>query len=221
MSGGTVQAPQRLLIAIDHVERMPAADALRFAEVATSLAGPGVAVIVACDPQRMGGDPRDIAEGLFQVVFDVGTIGAAEGETLAGRLLAPQPAAAPLGEVGAEKSALAEPLGDEETRLLTSASAVIGANPRALKRFFNAYRLARLEAPRPVVAVSLAALLAPDPSAAHALRWSLFSEGETLAPPSDPPALRAVFEFAGLRSFDKSAAQVGWSVARRYAPWPV
>src|SRR6185437_13067059 len=117
---------------------------------------------------RLGDDPGAIAESLFEAVYEVGAGGGVAGEGLAARLLAP--AAAPPAPPATAPQALGAPLDEAELGYLNSASALIGPRPRALKRFYNAYRLARLgEAPRGAVALSLAALMAPDRGAGLAL----------------------------------------------------
>ena len=67
-----------------------------------------------------------------------------------------------------------------------------------------------------IATVSLAALMAPDPAAAAALRWSLSSEAEA---PAAPPELRAAFEGLGVMGMDKTAVQAAFAQARRFAPW--
>ncbi len=218
ISAGAVPAPQRLLVVIDNVDLLPPAEARRLLDVATQLIGPGVALIVACDPRRWGEDAAAISESLFEVVFDVTALGASRGESLAASLLTPTTPAVPLGEADAGKSALAEPLGEYELRLLSSLSALIGG-PRATKRFLNAYRLARLgAAPRSAVVVCLAALMSSDRSLAPALRWALNAEGETFDASLLPPQLASAVEAAGLKGIGKTAAQAAFDVARRYAP---
>ena len=101
---------------------------------------------------------------------------------------------------------------------MQAASALIGTRPRALKRFYNAYRLARLgPAPRAAVALSLAALMAPDADVAAALRWTLSSETE--AAPAAPAALKAAFEALSVLGMDKDAARAAFAQARRFAPF--
>ncbi len=208
MRGATPPAPQRLLIAIDHVDALPPDEARRFLDAAVRLAAPGAAVIAAADLTRLDGDPREIAESLFELVYDVEALGEASGAGAASRLLgAPTPAAPPVGETS--KALLTEPLTEAELRQMKAASALIGPRPRALKRFYNAYRLARLaEAPRPAVALALAALMAPDPDVAARLRWAMAGEG----------ALEGELTEAA-RGLDKAALRRGFAVARRFAPW--
>jgi hypothetical protein len=69
------------------------------------------------------------------------------------------------------------------------------------------------------VALSLAALMAPDPSAAAAWRWTLSGEDGPLAAPAGHAALRAAFEGLGLAGADKAAARTAFEAARRFAPF--
>jgi hypothetical protein len=221
MSAGAVPAPQRLLVVIDNVDLLPPAEARRLLDVATQMIGPGAALVVACDPGRWGEDASAIAERLFELVFDVTALAASQSERLAAGLLAPPTPAAQPEAIDSEKSALAEPLGDYELRLLTSLSALIG-NPRATKRFLNAYRLARLgAAPRSAVIVCLAALMSCDRSLALALRWALFSQGGRFDPSLLPPQLASAVESAGLIAMEPAAVKAAFAAARVYAPWSV
>ena len=148
-----------------------------------------------------------MAENLFEAVFDVEGFG---GEGLAARLLGP-PASAPLGEI--DGPPLTTPLDAAELRHLQAASGLIGPRPRALKRFYNAYRLARLgPASRPALAMSLAALMARDPGMAAAWRWAVTGEGE-LTP---LPELQPAFDALGLAGTGKAAAREAFAVARRW-----
>ena len=212
MGGAAPAAPRRLVIALDHLDALPPPQARRFLETAVRLAGPGAVVIVAADLARFGAEARELAESLFEVVYDVEGLGA---EAMASRLLGPL-SAAPLGEI--DGPPLTTPLDALELRHLQAASALIGPRPRALKRFYNAYRLARLgPAPRAAVALSLAALMAPDADVAAALRWTLSSETE--AAPAAPAALKAAFEALSVLGMDKDAARAAFAQARRFAPF--
>ena len=166
-------------------------------------------MIAALDLTRLG-EPRAIAEPLFDVVYDVSTPTGGSG--------APWRAAAPAA-AEAKPLPLAGPLDEPEAAFLNTASALIGPHPRGLKRFYNAYRLARLsDAPRGALALSLAALMAPDPDLGAALGWTLCSEGELIAP-SAPAPLKAAFESLGVQGMDKAAARRAFETARRFAPW--
>lgn len=215
MDAAATAAPQRLVIAVDGTDALPPDEARRFLEAAVRIAGRGVAVVATADLGRLNGDPRDIAESLFEVVYDVGA-GTAD-TTLAGRLLAPStPTPAPVEPPRAE---LGGPLDETEIGFLKTASALVGPRPRALKRLYNAYRLARIgDAPRGALALSLAALMAPDPTAASSLRWTLSGEGELTAP-AGPSELKTAFEGLGVQGMGKAAARSAFEAARRFAPW--
>jgi hypothetical protein len=207
-------APHRILIALDGLDALPPAEARRFLETAVRVAGRGAGLVAAADLARLCDDPREIAESLFEAVYEVGAPAAADGLA---RLLAPAlPAPAPAPPAAVRPA----PLDEAELGYLKSASALIGPRPRALKRFYNAYRLARLgEAPRAAVALSLAALMAPDAGAAAAWRWALSGEGFELAAPAGHAGLRAAFDALGLEGADKAAARAAFEAARRFAPW--
>ena len=203
-------APPRLVITLDHLDALPLAEARRFLETAVRLAGSGAVVVAALDISRFGAEARAVAENLFEAVFDVEGLG---GEGLAARLLS-LPAATPLGEI--DGPPLTTPLDALELRHLQAASGLIGPRPRALKRFYNAYRLARLgPAARPALAMSLAALMARDPGVAAAWRWALTGEGE-LTP---PPELQPAFDALGLAGTGKAAAREALGVAGRWVGW--
>jgi len=205
-------APHRILIVLDGLDALPPAEARRFLETAVRVAGRGAALVAAADLTQISDNPREIAESLFEAVYEVGAPAATDGLA---RLLAPTLIPAPEPPAAARA-----PLDEAELTYLKSASALIGPRPRALKRFYNAYRLARLgDAPRAAVALSLAALMAPDPGAAAAWRWSLSGEGAELAAPVGHAGLRAAFDGLGLAGADKAAARAAFEAARRFAPW--
>ncbi len=78
MDAAVSPAPQRILIAVDAVDALPPAEARRFLEAAVRAAGRGAAVVAAADLTRLAEDPREIAESLFEAVFDVGAPTAGE-----------------------------------------------------------------------------------------------------------------------------------------------
>ncbi len=216
MSAGATAAPQRLVLALDGLDALAPVETRRFLETARRLAGPGVVVIAAVDVARLGPDARDFGEGLFDAAFDVEALGASAGMRSAGLLLEP-PTPAPAAEP--KLYSVTEPLEAPEVEFLKTSAALIGPRPRTLKRFYNAYRLARMSnAPRGALALALAALMARDPTAATALRWTLESEGPFEAPPS-PVALRTAFEALSMPGIGREAARGAFEVARRFAPW--
>lgn len=216
MAAGATATPQRLVLALDGLDALAPAQARRFLETAMRLAGPGFVVIAATDVARLGPDARDFGEGLFDAAFDVEALGASTGMRGAGLLLEP-PAPAPTPEP--RLHGVTEPLGAPEVEFLKTAATLIGPRPRTLKRFYNAYRLARTsDAPRGALALSLATLMARDPTAAAALRWTLASEGPFEAPAA-PAALRTAFDALSMPGIGREAARGAFEVAQRFAPW--
>lgn len=226
MSGGAANssAPQRLVLAIDNLEAMAPGEAARLLETARALAVSGVVIVAACNPAVMSASPRAFARNLFQVEFDAEASGPTDSERLFQRLMAP-PAPAPmrLAEVDASRSPIAEPLSASESTLIAALAPLLDANPKALKRFHNAYRLARLgKAPRAAIALSLAALLARNETLAGRLREAIIADGDTLDDPASPDDLIAAIRAARTAHgapISKTEAMAGWQAARRFAPY--
>ena len=221
-------APQRLIFAIDNLEALAPADAARVIETASALLGPGCIGLVACDPQVIAPaaasapTPRDWEHALFQVSFDTGTIVEADAARLAARILSTSTLLPSPGEIDASRSAVAEPLSSAEVAVLSALAPLTGGSPRAVKRFHNAYRLARLaKAPRPLIALALAALQSPDPDIARRIRETAFADGGPLANPSGPASLIAATQAARAAHggpITAADAEAAWTAARRYAP---
>jgi hypothetical protein len=97
-----------------------------------------------------------------------------------------------------------------------------GGSPRAVKRFHNAYRLARLaKAPRPLIALALGALQSPDPELARGLREAALADGGAFADPSGPASLVGATQAARAAHggpITTADARSAWNAARRYAP---
>ena len=208
MDAASTPAPQRLILAIDGLDALAPGEARRFLEVAVRVAARGVALVAAADLGRLGADAREAAESLFEVVYDVGSPTGADA--LAHRLLGA--ATPPAAEPAAPPVALGGALDETEVGFLKTASALIGPRPRALKRFYNAYRLARLgDAPRGALALALAALMAPDPSPAASLRAVLLGEGEAMEAPA---ALAPAFDDLGAPGIGKEGMRRALEAAR-------
>jgi hypothetical protein len=130
--------------------------------------------------------------------------------------------AAPSTSVDASRSAVGEPLTLGESALLTALAPLTAGTPRAVKRFHNAYRLARVSsAPRPVVALMLAVLSSPDENLARTLRQAMQADGDLLADPDGPAPLVAATKAtrAGHGGpIRKEDARAAWDAARRWAP---
>ena len=136
-------APQRIVVAIDNVDRLGAAEAARFLDDAHSLLHRrGFLTLVALDPARLAGtdaERRGLVERLVQLPVNLAVV---PGARLAA-LLGEGGAAAPQPQRLSFRMALDQPLGGEEVALLSALAPLAGATPRALKAFGNAYRLAR------------------------------------------------------------------------------
>jgi hypothetical protein len=224
----TVATPQRLIVAIDNLEALAPGEAIRLIETASALFGPGCVGIIACDPARLklnapgAPRPRALEESLFQVVFDAASVAAVDSGRLAARLLTVGEPLASLALVDAAHSAVGEPLTLAECALLTALAPLTAGTARAIKRFHNAYRLARTgQAPRPVVALMLAALMSPNEECAQRLREAMRTDEADLPDPSDPATLIAATKAARVahgKSITKADAWAAWDVARRWTP---
>ncbi len=204
-------APQRIMLAIDRLDALAPAEARRFSK--PPCGSPAPAWRSSPPPISPASATRARSP---RACSNSSTTSAALTRAGVAPALAAARAAAPLGDPG--RSALAEPLDEAEIGFLKTASPLIGARPRALKRFYNAYRLARIgEAPRAAVALSLAALMAPDPDVASALRRTLASEATTA--PDAPAELKAAFEALSVQGIGKDAARAAFAQARRFAPF--
>ncbi len=220
-------APQRLIFAFDNLDLLAPADSLRLIEAANSMFGPGCAGVVACDPAQLaialGGEEaaRGRMEKFFQVVVNTQTLGLADGGRLAARLIGSNAVVSPLRAADASRSRWIEPLSQGEAALLTAIAPLAGATPRSVKRFLNAYRIARLsDAPRPAIALTLAVKLSGDGAANYAMNAALSSGSAELPDPVGPPALVGATQAARAANDGRilaADARAAWDVARRYA----
>ncbi|MGD0641859.1 MAG: hypothetical protein ABSC22_14015, partial [Roseiarcus sp.] len=223
----TVPMPQRLVFAFDNLDALAPADAARLIEAANTMFGPGCAGVVACDPEFLAGAfagaeaARQRIEKFFQVVVNAQTLGPADGGRFAARLIGSNAVVNPLSVVDASRSRLIEPLSQGETALLTAIAPLAADTPRGVKRFLNAYRIARLsKAPRPAIALMLAVKLSGDGAARYAINAALSSAAADLPDPVGPPALVAATQAARAANdgaIAMSDARAAWDVARRYA----
>ncbi len=148
--------PQRIVLAVDDLDAVSPERTREVFETLHRIATmAGLVIIVAFDPQRARATRADL-ERWVQVPLrlDVGPLaGAALVQHALGR-------AAPAVPVPVEptRSALDEPVGEEEAALLAALASLAGSSPRAVKRFVNLYTVARLDsaAPRGALALMLA-----------------------------------------------------------------
>jgi hypothetical protein len=144
-SGG---APRRIIVALDHLDAVPASHAREILGQVRSLFKQGYVVLLAADSARLAAAAGETAPDLgkwIQVPFQIGELASrANYATLVDQILGGQGAAEPLGR-DATTSALDQPVSPAEARLLAGLAPLAGSSARALKRFVNLYRLARAQ----------------------------------------------------------------------------
>ncbi len=150
--GGTAQTPRRIVVALDHLDLVPAPRARDILSHAHGLFGPGYVSLVAIDPSRFGAGPGDAALSLdkwIQAPFQIGEAARQDYAAQIRDIIAAAPGAeAPATAVArpdASQSALDEPLTDAETKTLAALAPLAGPSARSVKRFVNLYRLLRPE----------------------------------------------------------------------------
>ena len=171
---GSAGIPERIVVAIDHLDRLPAPAAAAFLHTAHRLlARPNIVTILAMERGQIASalaedDPALASSRLDRVVqlsYDLG----AEGQSSASLvdLMVESTNGPAAATPDAARTALDRPLQPYEIELLRRLSAFAGATPRAIKRFVNTYRVARADA-----------RLAQGPQAALAcLAWALALDG--------------------------------------------
>jgi hypothetical protein len=224
----SMPTPRRVIFAIDNLEASAPGEAARLIETASALFGPGCVGLIACDPQAIApaangaASPRAWEQNLFQISFDAGTILEADPARLAARMMSTSTSLTSLAEIDASGCAVAEPLSSAEVAVLSAMAPLTGGSPRAVKRFYNAYRLARIaQAPRPLIALSLAALQSPNPEFAGRVREAVLAADGAFAGPSGPATLVAATQAALAAHggpITTADARSAWNAARRYAP---
>ncbi len=150
-SGGG--APGRIVVALDHLDAVPASRGREILVSARSLFNQGFVMLIAADPARLAGAAGETAPSLdtwIQVPFQIGEIATrANYATLVRAILGGQGAPEPQVR-NAEPSALLaldQPVSTAETQLLADLAPLAGSSARALKRFVNLYRLTRSAGP--------------------------------------------------------------------------
>ena len=140
-------APRRIVVALDHLDAVPASRGREILGSARSLFKQGFVVVIAADSARLAAPAGEHAPGLdtwIQVPFQIGELASrANYAALVGQILTGQAAAEPRQRDTAI-SALDQPLSAAEARLLAALAPLAGSSARALKRFVNLYRLTRV-----------------------------------------------------------------------------
>ena len=147
-------APGRIVVIVDGLDDLPApAAATALESLHRLLAQPGFATMIAADPQRLvdalgATDPAQASARLdraVQLSYDIG-LDVPDPGRFADLLVDPRTAEPPTGPADAGRSTIDRPLQPFEADLLRELAPFAGATPRAIKRFVNAYRLARTDA---------------------------------------------------------------------------
>ncbi|WP_036257166.1 P-loop NTPase fold protein [Methylocapsa aurea] len=158
-SGGAIEAPQRIVIALDNLDAAPASRAREILAQVRALLGPGFVALIALDPRRIalgGGDDDARLDKWIQAPFQIGAIAAnADYAALVGAILGAAKAPPPIPSPDARQSALDEPLSEAEAKLLADLAPLAGGSARAVKRFVNLYRLIRAQGPNHKGALAL------------------------------------------------------------------
>jgi hypothetical protein len=150
-SGGG--APGRIVVALDHLDAVPASRGREILVYARSLFNQGFVMLIAADPARLTGAAGETSPSLdkwIQVPVQIGEIASrADYATLVRAVLGGQGALEPRVR-NAETPALPafdQPVSAAETQLLADLAPLAGSSARALKRFVNLYRLTRSAGP--------------------------------------------------------------------------
>jgi hypothetical protein len=218
---GAAFAPERLLLTFDNFDALAPAQALGLIETAHSLLGPCFVAAVACDPVALTpavGSPellRGRFDKLFQLTFNARVAGAANSARLIARLMG---AAAPPRQLettnDARQTQLADPLSASESTLLAALAPLAADTPRGVKRYLNAYRVARVApSPRSALALMLALGQSGDDEATAGIDLLLTAQDGALADPAGPPALIAAVR--ATRAANGGALTVAETIAAR------
>ena len=137
-------APQRVVVALDHLDAVTPARAREILDALHRAAGPGLVTLVAVDPARLGSEAQADLERWLQVPVQVAAGG---GERVYGALvdaaLGRATRAATPAKPDAAHASLDRPIGDDEAAMLAAMAPLAGPAPRRVKRFVNLYALAR------------------------------------------------------------------------------
>lgn len=223
-----VATPERLFLAFDNLDALPPADALGLIETAHSLLGPSFVAALACDPAILapaagGAAPlRRRLDKLFQLTFNARLAAASDGARLIARLTGADGASRPPeATIDGGQSLLSEPLSGAETTLLSALAPLAASTPRGVKRYLNAYRVARVAktTSRPALALMLAVGQSGADEAAAGMDRLLAGPDRVLADPEGPPALVAAVRAARAASGEamtNAETIAARAVAQRY-----
>jgi hypothetical protein len=143
--------PQRILLAIDNLDCIPPERARAVLDALHRLGGPGFVTIAAADLARL--DPkalrRNELERWIEVPVRLDALGAStDRDALVRAALGEAAASAEGNKSDSPRPDLDAPLDEDEKALLAALTDLAGQTPRAVKRFVNLYRIARLASDR-------------------------------------------------------------------------
>jgi hypothetical protein len=174
-AAGTFAVPQRILVAIDDLDSLPAERAASFIEAAHHLlSAPSFVVLLAFDAHRLAASQRgaDYADALRKYV-QLPLRVSSEPDFYAGftRMLLGETKAETIpSKPDASQSILDLPWRAGESDLIAVLAPLAGSTPRAVKHFVNIYRLARV---RSADYAAVALLLAVRSGATEAERKAM------------------------------------------------
>ena len=146
-SGKGTSAPQRVVLALDHLDSLAPERARAILDTLHRAAVPGLVTVAAVDAGRLDPDGMRRSELTrwieVPVRLDLG-LDRQAASALVARALSPasKPAVA---KADARASALDADLENSEAALLAELAPLAGASPRAVRRFVSLYSLARLD----------------------------------------------------------------------------
>ena len=159
----SVEAPQRIVLALDNLDALAPARAREILEQAhRALVEGNLVTLIAVDPERLtgtSGDSLATLERWIQVPFWIGkTAERTDYASLVHQLIGhgiEKPKKPLTTIVDPRQSLLDRPLSGAEAKLLAALAPIAGRSPRAVKRFVNLYRIARFQAEDDPAALAL------------------------------------------------------------------
>ena len=141
-------APQRIVLALDHLDAVAPERARQILDAAHRAAGPEVVILAAVDAARLAKglpDTDDLARWIQVPLWLDVAADARDYSSLVQAVLGHGGRPPVTQKPDTRRSALDEPVNDDEASLLTALAGLAGPSPRTVKRFVNLYTLARLD----------------------------------------------------------------------------
>lgn len=214
------EAPQRIVLALDHLDAMAPDRARTILDTLHRIAGGGLMALVAADPARFDAGRGGDLERWIQVPVRLDAGGAdRDYAALVQEALGHGATAKATSNLDAKSSALDEPVSPEEAALLSALAGLAGRSPRAVKRFVNLYTLGRLDGDSPRGALALMLALAQGGTEAEkkvvAEALAGGDQGTLFDLPQESPRLRAALD--AVQAVDGRLSRVEAAKASRRA----